>query len=183
MLTLDPQAGKYGVTARLFSLVSHLPHEQQLLLLRQLAEDKLTEHLFKMIVDLSEQEQMVLLERIGHSPESESPINTVSLENTEPSMRENPRKNCLINANYVIKGRSFRSYILDVSIGGVFIETNDRFATGEAITLNFALPDLTHPFSLHGKIAWSGPRGFGVKFENVPVTQSGAIKQYVEKEE
>jgi uncharacterized protein (TIGR02266 family) len=183
MLTTEPLAGKFGVTARLFSLISHLRKDQQLLLLRQLIGDKLTEHLFKLIVELPEEAQMTLLEQIDHAREAEPPENTVSLEGTEPSMRENPRKSCLINANYAIKGRSFRSYILDVSIGGVFIETNERFPVGEVITLNFALPDLTHPFALKGKIAWSGPRGFGVRFEGLHGEHSSIIKSYVEKED
>jgi uncharacterized protein (TIGR02266 family) len=95
-------------------------------------------------------------------------------------MRENPRKSCLINANYRVQGNSFRSYILDISIGGVFIETSERLPVGEDITLNFTLPSSSQPFSMAGKIAWSGPQGFGVKFESVPTPQGSALKKYVE---
>jgi Tfp pilus assembly protein PilZ len=180
MLTEDPQAGKYGITARLFSLIGSLPKDQQLILLKQLVGDKVTEHLFKLIVDMSEDQQLILLEQMGYPLESEPPERTVSLEGTEPSMRENPRKSCLINANYRIKGSTFRSYILDISIGGVFIETNERIPVGETIILNFSLPSQSQPFSMSGKIAWSGPQGFGVKFENPSAPQGKAIKSYVD---
>jgi uncharacterized protein (TIGR02266 family) len=180
MATADPQAGKYGITARLFSLIGLLPKDQQLILLRQLVGDKITEHLFKLIVEMSEDQQLLLLEQMGQPLEIEAAETTLSLEGTEPSMRENPRKSCLINANYRIQGSSFRSYILDISIGGVFIETNERVPVGETILLKFTLPSLPQPFTMSGKIAWSGPQGFGVKFDSVPTTQGDAIQKYVE---
>ena len=180
MLTADPQAGRYGVTARLFNLIGLLPRDQQLMLLKQLIGERVTEHLFKLIVEMSEDQQLHLLEQMGQAPDAEPPETTISLEGTEPSMRENPRKSCLINANYRIQGSSFRSYILDISIGGVFIETNERVPVGETITLKFTLPSLSQPFTMSGKIAWSGPQGFGVKFDSIPGTQGSAIRSYVE---
>jgi len=182
MPNAEPQLGKYGITARLFSLIGLLPKNQQLVLLNQLAGDRIAEQLFKLIVDMSEEQQVLLLEQMGHPLEYETPETTISLEGTEPSMRENPRKSCLINANYSIQGNSFRSYILDISIGGVFIETSERIPVGENITLNFTLPSLSQPFTMSGTIAWSGPQGFGVKFESVPNPQGSAIKKYVEIE-
>jgi Tfp pilus assembly protein PilZ len=179
MLTSDPQVGKYGTTARLFSLISNLPKDQQLILLKQLVGDKVSAHLFKLVIEMSEDQQLILLEQMGHPLESEPPERTVSLEGTEPSMRENPRKPCLINANYQIRGSQFRSYILDISIGGVFVETSDRLKVGETIILNFTLPDATQPFSVSGKIAWSGPQGFGVKFDRLGQPEGNAIKSFV----
>jgi Tfp pilus assembly protein PilZ len=183
MLDSDQQTDRYGVTLRLFNLISVLPRDQQLILLKQLVGDKVTAHLFKLIVEMSEDQQLILLEQMGYHIESEPPERTVRLEGTEPSMRENPRKSCLINANYQIRGNDFRSYILDISIGGVFIETKERVAIGENITLNFSLPSLAQPFSMTGMIAWSGPSGFGVKFKTPPAVQGQAIRSFVEKTE
>lgn len=183
MTVAEPQDAKYMTTVRLFSLIGRLPKDQQLILLKQLVGDTVTAHLFKLIVEMSESQQLLLLEQLGHSVEYEAPERTVSLEGTEASMRENPRKSCLINADYRIKGSSFRSYILDISIGGVFIETNDRFSVGESVILNFNLPDSPSPVSVPGRIAWSGPQGFGVKFEALPAPQGNAIKQFVAKQE
>jgi len=181
MITSEPQSGKYMTTVRLFSVIGALPKDQQLILLKQLVGDKVTAQLFKLIVEMSEDQQLILLEQLGQPVEYEPPERTVSLEGNEPSMRENPRKSCLINANYRIKGTSFRSYILDISIGGVFIETSDRFPVGESIILNFNLPERPQGVAVPGRIAWSGPQGFGVKFEDLPPPQGNAIKQFVEK--
>jgi Tfp pilus assembly protein PilZ len=181
MIASEPQDAKYMTTIRLFSLIGRLPKDQQLILLKQLVGDQVTSHLFKLIVEMSENQQLLLLEQLGQPLEFDAPERTVRLEGTEASMRENPRKHCLINADYRIKGSSFRSYILDISIGGVFIETNDRFSVGESVILNFNLPDSPQPVSVPGKIAWSGPQGFGVKFEGLPSPQGRAIKQFIDK--
>lgn len=181
MLSSETHAGKYGITARLFAAVSRLPRDQQLILLKQLVGGRVAEHLFKLIVEMSENQQLLLLEQMGVAPGLEQEETTLRLEGTEPGMRENPRKTCLINADYRIKQRHFRSYILDISIGGVFIETPDRFPVGEGVVLNFTLPNQTQPYAIPGRIAWSGPRGFGVKFEPIPPQQGHAISTFVKQ--
>ena len=182
MLNSEPQTGKYAVIARLLGLIHNLPKDQQVLLLKQLVGERVTKHLFKLIVEMSEDQQLLLLDQLSSPLETEPPERTLSLEETEPSMRENPRRPCLINADCRIKGNRFRSYILDISIGGVFIETSDRVPAGETILLNFTLPGFSHPVALPGKIVWSGSQGFGVKFEALPPPEGRAIKDYIDKQ-
>ena len=183
MTVSDTQLGNFGVTARLFKLISEMPKDQQLVLLRQLVGDHVTTYLFKLVVEMSEDQQTRMIERMRQQPDLEMPIKTVSLEETETSMRENARKPCLINANYLIQDRNFKSYILDISIGGVFIETNEKLPVGQRIVLKFSLPNYSKQFIFNGKIAWSGPRGFGVQFEEVTPLQGDMLKTYVEEKD
>jgi Tfp pilus assembly protein PilZ len=164
MLDTDPQLGKYGVTARLFKLINDLPKDKKLILLKQLIGDDVTTQLCKLIVEMSEDQQVILLEQLEAMPVAEMPERTVSLEGNESSMRD-------------------KSYILDISIGGVFIETNETFTIGQEIMLNFALPHYQKPFKLRGKISWGSPRGFGVKFDKIPLQQGEILKSYVEQKE
>ncbi|MGD8991928.1 MAG: PilZ domain-containing protein, partial [Desulfobacterales bacterium] len=165
MLDLDPQLGKYGITARLFKLINDMPKDKKLILLKQLIGDEVTSQLCKLVVDMSEDQQIILLEQLETLPTIEVPETTVSLEGNESSMRENPRKPCLINAKYRIQNKDYKSYILDISIGGVFIETAETFTIGQKIGLNFVLPNQSKPFKFIGTISWGSPRGFGVKFD------------------
>jgi len=183
MLDTDPQLGKFGITARLFKLISDLPKDKKLILLKQLIGDDVTEQLCKLIVEMSEDQQIILLERLEAMPTVELPERTVSLEENESSMRENPRKPCLINANYRVQNKDFKSYILDISIGGVFIETNEKFAIGQKVEMNFGLPNYSKPFKLVGTISWSSSRGFGVKFNQVPVQQGEILRSFVEQKD
>ena len=177
----DQQTGKYGTTARLFKQVSDMPRDQQLVLLRQLVGENVASHLFKLIIDMSEEQQVILLDQMEQLPESEMPVKTVSLEETGTSMRENHRKPCLINANYQIHDRDYKSYILDISIGGVFIETDKQFPAGQTVKMKFNIPHLSRNLRLDGKIAWSSPEGFGVKFENIEPAEGQVIKSYVDQ--
>ena len=183
MIAPDPTPGKYAITTRLFQLVGGMPKDQQLILLRQLMGDKVNKHLYKLIVEMTEEQQVILFEQISQSPQKELAVKTVSIEETEASMRENARKPCLIKANYRIQDRDYKSYILDISIGGVFIEADSRFPVGRELLLKFSLPNRSQPITFAGQIVWSTARGFGVKFNKVSVLQSDMLKSFVEQKE
>jgi Tfp pilus assembly protein PilZ len=183
MIATDPTLGKFSITARLFNLVSEMPKDQQLILLKQLVGERVAAHLYKLIVDMTEEQQIILLEQMGESPQVDLPVKTVSIEDSDASMRENLRKPCLINSSFMIQDRKLKSYILDISIGGVFIESNAKFPVGQDLLLKFSLPHHPQPFTFSGKIAWSSTRGFGVKFENVGELQGDILKSFIEQNE
>lgn len=183
MLDADPQLGRFAVTARLFKLINDLSKDKKLILLKQLVGEDVNSQLCKLIIEMTEEQQVILLEQLESMPVAEMPERTVSLEDNGSSMRENPRKPCLINANYTIQNKDYKSYILDISIGGVFIETDQKFTLGQTIGLNFTLPNYQKPFKMTGTIAWGSPRGFGVKFDKIPASQGAILRSYVEQKE
>jgi Tfp pilus assembly protein PilZ len=183
VLTSDPEIGKFSLTARLFKLVDDKPRDQQLILLKQLIGENVSTHLFKLIVEMSEEQQIILLEQMGEFQEVETPIRTLSLEETEVSMRGNVRKPCLLNAHYKVQDRTYKNYVLDISIGGVFIESDVKFPVGKDLLLKFSLPNHAQPFTFNGKIAWSSSRGFGVKFEKISPLQSDILKSFVNEKD
>ena len=67
-----------------------MPKDQQLILLKQLVGDAVSRHLYKLIVEMTEEQQIILLEQMGQLTIVELPVRTVSLEETESSMREKP---------------------------------------------------------------------------------------------
>ena len=183
MIAADLTMGKFSITARLFKLVSDMPKDQQLILLKQLVGKRVSAHLYKLIVEMTEEQQIILLEQMGQLPKADLPVKMVSLEETEASMRENPRKPCLVSTNYRIQDRNYESYILDIGTGGVFIETNERFPKGKDLFFKFSLPNRSQPFTFSGKIAWSSPKGFGVKFDDVNPIQGEVLKSFIEQNE
>ena len=183
MSTADPIMDKFSITTQLFKLISDLPKGQQLILLKQLLGNRVSNHLYKLIVEMTEEQQIILLEQMAQLPKADLPEKMVSLEEAEASMRENPRKPCLITTNYRIQAHNYQSYILDVSIGGVFIETNEGFPKGKDLLFKFSLPNRSQPFTFSGKIAWSSPKGFGVKFDKVTPIQGEILKSFIEQNE
>lgn len=183
MIAPDPMPNKFGIMTRLFRLVDDMPKDQQLILLRQLIGDNVSTHLYKLIVEMTEEQQINLFEQISQSPQMELPVKTVSLEETEASMRAKARKPCLIKANYRIQDRNYKSYILDISTEGVLIEADTRFPVDRELLLKFCFPNHSQPVMFVGKIVWSTAKGFGVKFDKISVLQSNMLKSFVEQKE
>jgi len=171
----------FSTTAQLFQLVSDMARDQQLLLLKQLIGDDVGKHIYKLILDMTEEQQIALSEQLEQMPKTDLPENMVNLEGTESSMREDLRKPCLIGTNFRIQDRRFKSYILDVSVGGVFIEAKEQFPKGTDILLKFSIPNRSQPFTFGGKIARSGPRGFGVKFDPITAQKGEILRSFIEQ--
>jgi Tfp pilus assembly protein PilZ len=179
-IALDTFDGRYSVTARLFNIISKLSHDKQFILYKQLVKDNIKAELFKLIIDMSEDEKTRFLMQLGSQSYDYEPIKTVNLDDDESFMRENPRKICMVKVKYEVENRSFKSYIIDISKVGVFIESNDRFPVGQKIKITFNLPNYHIDFQLNGGVVRSGPRGIGVKFYNLAPDQEESILKYIE---
>jgi len=179
MVEFNSQDDKFTVTTRLFNYINDLPLEKQFILFKQLVKDSVTTELLKLIIDMTEEEKAGLLEQLGEVPYEDEPIRTVNLDDDELFMRGNPRKICLIAARCTIEDRSFKSYIIDISSVGAFIESNDRFPIGQKITIALKLPNYHETMQLKGRIARSGSRGIGVKFYDLTPVQQDLIQKYI----
>ena len=177
---MDYQNGRYTVTTRLFGIIDDLPQEKQFILYKQLVKDNVSAELFKLIIDMSEDQKIQLLEQFGDVVYEDDLLQTVNLDDDESFMRGNPRKICLIPAKCKVEDRSFKSYIIDISKVGAFIESNDQFPAGQKIIISFKLPNYDNAFKLDGRIARSGPKGIGVKFYNLSPTQEDIIIKFIE---
>lgn len=91
------------------------------------------------------------------------------------------RRHCLINVAYVLQGRTYQSFILDISAFGVFIESEVPVIIGDIVQFSFLLPQSPNPFNLRGTIVWSGSQGFGVKFGSLPREQMELIRSFAEE--
>jgi Tfp pilus assembly protein PilZ len=74
---------------------------------------------------------------------------------------------------------SFASYIINISVDGVFIESNDRFSIGQRIRMAFKLPNAPNPLELKGQINRNGFQGFGVNFLDLNQDQQEIIRAYI----
>jgi Tfp pilus assembly protein PilZ len=74
------------------------------------------------------------------------------------------RKPHMAVVDYTYDGKSYREFIKNIGFGGVFIETSSPIPIGQEIIMTFQLAGSKVPLRKKGKVAWSGPTGFGVKF-------------------
>lgn len=179
MAAFESHLGKFINTARLFKLVSGMSEEKQFILLKTLLRQSVANYLFQLIIEMSEDQQTHLLEQLTQMSFDDLPAKTISLDDYESSMRENPRKPCLIKVIGAVQDQTFKSYIIDISMVGVFIETSADFAVGQSIKLAFALPGQKDPIKLTGKIAWQGLQGIGVKFVKLTDNHKKTIQAFI----
>jgi len=66
--------------------------------------------------------------------------------------------------NYTVEGRAYQDFVRNVSAGGVFIETPERFSVGQEVCLTFSLPSYPKEVKITGEIIRTTPKGVGVEF-------------------
>lgn len=180
MFELDSQKNRYAVTMRLFNYIDDLSLERRFILYKQLIKDNVTSELLKLIIDMTENEKNQLLQQLDDVLDEDEPVRTLNLDDDESFMRGNARKICLLPVTYKVEGRSFKSYIIDISAVGVFIESTDLYPIGRKITMSLTLPNHHQALQLEGRVARSGAQGIGVKFHDLKPAQRTLIQKYIE---
>jgi Tfp pilus assembly protein PilZ len=170
MKASDTTSGKYPVIARLFELINQISEDQFVLILKELLKEQFSAQMFKLVIDLSDEQQAALLKHLHKKVDAHH----------SKERRGHSRKSCLIPLTYVVQGRQFDGYILDISNHGVFIETSNAFFSGQEIIMTFSAPRFQKPLTITGEIAWSSQNGIGVKFNDLTTHQRKAITEFSE---
>ena len=171
MTAVERESNKYSAIAHLFGRIGNVSEEQLLVLLQQLLGDNFAIHMFKLILEMTDDQRNILLEK----------LEGMSLENGNIERRGHARKPCLMSVDYTVKNRKYRSFILDISAFGIFIETKNHWPAGQELKMSFTVPTHHTPFKLTGEIVWCGSQGIGVKFKYLTRFQLDIIKDFSEK--
>jgi CheY-like chemotaxis protein len=88
------------------------------------------------------------------------------------------RQPCFMPVHFDWDGTAHRGKTLDISSGGMFVESAVDLPVGTVLPLVFTLPGTDRPCSCQGEVAWHNrrpnplkphyPVGFGIKFRNLP---------------
>jgi hypothetical protein len=89
------------------------------------------------------------------------------------------RKPLQLPVIYAMGERTYRNYIKDISLGGVFIFTRNAFQAGQQIRLLFSNGDKTSSVKMLGKVARATPEGIGVEFLSPDIDKITAILSLV----
>jgi uncharacterized protein (TIGR02266 family) len=96
-----------------------------------------------------------------------------------------------LRADLVVNAETYRiftdSKVTNLSSGGAFIPSNELVAMGTRVTMTFRFADPSRVVTVQGKVVfWSAgdkgqPRGFGVRFTNLGLTDQAFMTTYVKK--
>ncbi len=109
--------------------------------------------LFNLVLNLSSEEQRFLLKKIAKLNLKER--------------RAYPRKVCRIPVRYVYNEGIFNNFIVNISLGGCFIETQKPFSVGEKFLMDIQFDGDAKPYRVIGKVTNANRMGMGIEFEVV----------------
>ena len=101
--------------------------------------------------------------------------------------RNAPRCETKIDILFKESGAFVRSYMLNVSNGGLFLKTEKPLAIDTAVTMLIRMPGQTEPMEIQGRVVWSNPRGkntafpcgMGIQFTKIQPEHVRVIEDFI----
>jgi len=87
----------------------------------------------------------------------------------------------IIENSSIDHNKNITGLIKNISLGGMFIETNNEFFIGNHLDLSFKIPDNEYPIEAKGKVVRNNFSGIGVKFDisDIHTDFTGSIYCYI----
>jgi hypothetical protein len=109
--------------------------------------------LINLVLDLSSEEQRFLLKKIDKLNLKEK--------------RAYPRKVCRIPVRYYYNEGVFNNFIVNISLGGCFIETQKPFSVGEKFLMDIQVDGDAKSIRVKGEVTNANRMGMGIEYEEV----------------
>jgi uncharacterized protein (TIGR02266 family) len=100
--------------------------------------------------------------------------------------RSDRRYDRRLSIDFVHEGTTYSGHTRNISLGGVFIETEHTLPFGARVSLRFRVPTQSDPVEVNGQVRWleteeQQPRGIGVRFEGLRARDVWALNKFFEK--
>ena len=96
-------------------------------------------------------------------------------------LREYPRVPCNISLDLAADGRAINCFALDISAGGIFVESCESFTLGQSVSICFSLADASLPLKLSGRVVRLEQGGIGIKYESLTRYQLEILKTLIDR--
>lgn len=95
--------------------------------------------------------------------------------------RKSPRTPYEVAIDYSAHDRVFTDHLVDIGPGGAFIQTEEKFATGQKIILTIPLDPIASELRFEGEVVRKNDAGIGVRFEGLSPDRENLIKRFVDR--
>ena len=96
-------------------------------------------------------------------------------------LREYPRVPCNISLDLAADGRAIKCFAMDISAGGMFVESCEDFSMGQTVSICFSLPDDQLALKLKGSVVRLEHDGIGIKYEALTSYQLEIMKNLINR--
>jgi uncharacterized protein (TIGR02266 family) len=126
-------------------------------------------------------------------PINRDEVISIAKKNLSFQTRALPRYTARMRINFGTDASQLLSdYTLNLSTGGVFLETRNLMAEGTPLTVEFVLPHRNIPINCQASVAWVNhpdlirnpnlPVGMGIQFLDLSTESIEAIRSYIQEE-
>lgn len=100
---------------------------------------------------------------------------------SESNKRSTRRFECRVDVEYVVGDDRRTAVIRNLSLGGAYLETDDKVPYGTRVLLKFIVPTQKEAIEVGGHVRWTEPRGFGVQFDGLRARDVWALGKFFER--
>ncbi len=112
------------------------------------------------------------------------------LDVTMAEKRKEDRITVELKVGYRTIGSFITDYIINISKGGIFINTSSPLPVGTKIRILFSIPDIPLPFDLIGIVRWINPvghlshslPGMGIEFLEIEDRVKKRIEKFINQQ-
>ncbi|MEM6955730.1 MAG: PilZ domain-containing protein [Myxococcota bacterium] len=92
--------------------------------------------------------------------------------------RVHERFECDLAVVVIHDGTELAATAANISLGGLFIETDATIAYGSSVKVRFRVPALKDEATVDGTVRWEKPDGLGIQFGSLRALEVWALNQY-----
>ena len=122
---------------------------------QETGRENVTVSLIRKILDMNEEQQLSLYQQL------EEMSATAAIMTSE---REDSRKSFKKTIQFMLKDQTFTGVSQDISVGGMFIVTEETFSVGQMVTIQIPLASKGKHIKVPAQIVRIKPEGIGVEF-------------------
>lgn len=96
-------------------------------------------------------------------------------------LREFPRVPCNLSLDLAADGRAINCFAIDISAGGMFVESCEPFTMSQTVSICFSLTDDQIPLKVKGRVVRLEHGGIGIKYESLTSYQIEIMKDLINR--
>jgi CheY-like chemotaxis protein len=100
-----------------------------------------------------------------------------------PELRKHGRIDCHVAVDYDLSERTYRCCLMDISMGGAYILTEQPIEADQKIIISLASADNQRNDSFNGVVMRRDAKGIGVRFDKLSLKQKAVIEAITIKEQ
>lgn len=93
--------------------------------------------------------------------------------------RSNTRYSVSVPTTLQIDDEAFERTLTNLSLGGAFIEHDQRVPIGTRVTIRFRIPNRESPIEVGAQVRWAAEDGIGVQFDGLRAGEVWSVNQFL----